>query len=88
MSDNNQELENNPKSLLHWPKQLNSVSDINLFEEVINTLKAADNKNVIPSSLPYFGSNLVTPTAPPRAKSMSSDIGIYSPLLHNCAKSS
>jgi hypothetical protein len=34
MSDNNQELENNPKPLLHWPKQLNSVSNINLFEKL------------------------------------------------------
>ena len=49
MSDNNQELENNPKSLLYLPKQLNSVSDINLYEEVVNTLKAADKKNEAPS---------------------------------------
>ncbi len=49
MSDNNQKLETNKKSLLDWPEQLNSVSDINLFEKVVTTLKAADKKNEAPS---------------------------------------
>lgn len=50
MSDNIQKLKNNPIPKIDWPEQLESVSEINLFEEVVATLKAADNKNETPCS--------------------------------------
>jgi len=50
MSDDIQKLKNNPKTEIDWPEQLKSVSEINLFEDVVATLKAADNKNESPSS--------------------------------------
>jgi hypothetical protein len=50
MSDKKQKLKNNQKPVVDWPEQLKTVSEINLFEDVVATLKAADNKNQSPSS--------------------------------------
>ncbi len=50
MSDNIKESKRILKLAVDWPESLKSVSEINLFEEVMDTLKAADNKNEFPSS--------------------------------------
>jgi hypothetical protein len=50
MSDKNKKLKSNQKPVIDWPEQLKSVNEINLFEDVIATLKAADNTNKTPSS--------------------------------------
>ncbi len=50
MSDNIKKSKHILKSAVDWPESLKSVNEINLFEEVMNTLKAADNKNESPSS--------------------------------------
>lgn len=50
MSDNIQKIKRILKPQVDWPESLKTVSEINLFEEVMETLKAADNKNENPSS--------------------------------------
>jgi hypothetical protein len=50
MSDIIHKTKRNPKPVVDWPEDLTSASDINLFDEVMESLKEADNKNYPPSS--------------------------------------